>query len=75
MTKLYITAPDGRVVVCPRGNEHVAVIDGAAVTSVNEASLKPGWREWQKPAPAPAELPVIEPAVESKPAKHSQKGG
>lgn len=73
MAKLYITAPDGRVVACPRGNEKVTVIDGVPVASVNEASLKPGWKAWVKPAPVvQAPEPELEPVAAPTPAP-SQK--
>ncbi len=43
MSKLYIKAPDGRIVDCPRGLTVSKVVDGAPVVSVNPEALKDGW--------------------------------
>lgn len=62
MADLLIKAPDGRVVTCPRGLTIAAVLDDAAVITVNAAALKPGWSVVEEVASieaAPAE-PVPE---------------
>ena len=43
MANPLIKAPDGRIVVAPRGLTVTVILDGCPVTSINEAVLKPGW--------------------------------
>lgn len=43
MDKLYIKGPGGRIVQAPRANTTSKTINGAPVTTINVASLKPGW--------------------------------
>ena len=43
MDKLYIKAPDGRIIPAPRAFATSKTVNGAPVTTVNAAALKPGW--------------------------------
>ena len=43
MSKLYIKAPDGRIVPAPRSVTVSKIVDGAPVAFVNPAALKDGW--------------------------------
>lgn len=43
MSKLYIKAPDGRIVDAPSTVIVVVKVDGVSVRKVDVAALKPGW--------------------------------
>lgn len=43
MDKLYIKAPDGRIIPAPRALTVSKTVGGAAVVSVDPAKLKAGW--------------------------------
>ena len=70
---LYIKAPDGRIVACPRAQTTTTIVDGVPVTAVNPKALKPGWAVAGKsaptgeteplPIPAPATSPLTTPII------------
>lgn len=55
---LLIKAPDGRVVVCPRGLTITRVVGDVPVTAVDPAALKPGWSVVVDAPPAVTPTPI-----------------
>ena len=60
MSKIYIQAPDGRVVAAPRLSTVTREVGGKLVTSIKPGALKPGWSVVDD-APKPTAAPVAAP--------------